>query len=68
MGSTGLDQFVFNTLSEETGHRITDFKVIDDTFVVSAIGFGDGLIDGAVISSAQLRIGSAATTAAHCFI
>jgi Ca2+-binding RTX toxin-like protein len=66
-GSAGLDQFVFNTLSEGLD-TINDFKVIDDTIVVSAGGFGGSLVDGAEISSAQLIIGSSATNAAHRFI
>ena len=69
-GGSGLEQFVLN--APGTGiDSITDFKVIDDTLVVSASQFGGGLTLGTAIDSSQFRIGAGATTATtadHRFI
>jgi len=69
-GGSGLEQFVLN--APGTGiDSITDFKVIDDTLVVSASQFGGGLTVGTAIDSSQFRIGAGATTATtadHRFI
>lgn len=42
--------------------------MVDDTIVVSAAGFGGGLVVGAAIASSQFLLGSAATTASHRFL
>jgi Ca2+-binding RTX toxin-like protein len=69
-GGSGLDQFVLN--APGTGiDSITDFRVIDDTLVVSASQFGGGLTVGTAIDSSQFLIGAGATTATtadHRFI
>lgn len=39
---------------------ITDFNVAEDTFMISASGFGAGLVDGAAITSGQFTIGAVA--------
>ncbi|PSF36310.1 hypothetical protein C7H19_13985, partial [Aphanothece hegewaldii CCALA 016] len=44
-GGSGLDQFIFNAPSEGID-IITDFKVVDDTIVLSASGFAGGLAIG----------------------
>ncbi|BAB72322.1 S8 family serine peptidase [Anabaena sp. FACHB-709] len=66
-GGVGRDRFTFNSRSEGID-RITDFNVVDDTIVVSAAGFGGGLVVGAAIASSQFLLGSAATTASHRFL
>ncbi|PSF36679.1 hypothetical protein C7H19_13470 [Aphanothece hegewaldii CCALA 016] len=62
-GGGGLDQFIFNAPSEGID-IITDFKVVDDTIVLSASGFAGGLAIGTLAAN-QFIIGSAATTADH---
>lgn len=66
-GGTGGDRFTFNSSSQGID-RITDFSVVDDTVVVSAAGFGGGLVAGAAIAASQFVIGSGATTSSHRFI
>jgi Ca2+-binding RTX toxin-like protein len=59
-GGTGADRFAFNTPSEGID-IITDFKGSQgDKIVISAAGFGGGLVAGASISSAQLVLGTTA--------
>ena len=60
-GGAGLDEFVYNSVSEGVD-RITDFRVTDDTLVLSVSGFGGGLAIGTLASN-QFRIGANATTA-----
>jgi Ca2+-binding RTX toxin-like protein len=66
-GGNGRDRFTFN-LPNERIDRITDFNPLDDTIAISASGFGGGLVAGAAITAAQLRIGASATTTSHRFI
>ena len=66
-GGKGADRFSFNSVNEGID-RITDFVPVDDTIVVSAAGFGGGLIAGAAIAAEQFTIGTSATTANHRFI
>jgi Ca2+-binding RTX toxin-like protein len=66
-GGTGLDRFKFNSRTEGLD-RIIDFVVADDTIEVSATGFAGGLTANATITTAQLVIGTAATTINHRFI
>jgi Ca2+-binding RTX toxin-like protein len=65
-GGVGLDSFQFNSLSEGID-KISSYSVSDDTILVSASGFGGGLVAG-TLSSAQFIKGTAATTSAHRFI
>jgi subtilisin-like proprotein convertase family protein len=66
-GGAGSDRFTFNSRSEGID-RITDFRVVDDTIVVSAAGFGGGLVAGSAIGANQFRLGSAATLSSHRFL
>ncbi|MCF2146476.1 proprotein convertase P-domain-containing protein [Desmonostoc muscorum LEGE 12446] len=66
-GGAGSDRFTFNSRSEGTD-RITDFRVVDDTIVVSAAGFGGGLVAGAAIAASRFAIGSTATTSSQRFM
>ena len=66
-GGAGSDCFNFSSRIEGVD-RITDFNVADDTIVVSAAGFGSGLVAGAAIAATQIRIGSAANSASQRFI
>jgi Ca2+-binding RTX toxin-like protein len=66
-GGAGSDRFNFNSRIEGVD-RITDFNVADDTIVVSAAGFGSGLVEGAAIAATQFRIGLAANSASQRFI
>jgi Ca2+-binding RTX toxin-like protein len=66
-GGIGSDRFTFNSRSEGID-RITDFSVIDDTIVVSAAGFGGGLVAGAAIAANKFLLGTAATTSSQRFI
>jgi Ca2+-binding RTX toxin-like protein len=66
-GNAGSDRFTFNSRSEGID-RITDFRVVDDTIVVSAAGFAGGLVVGSAIAASQFRLGSAATTTSHRFL
>ncbi|PSF38746.1 hypothetical protein C7H19_04385 [Aphanothece hegewaldii CCALA 016] len=60
-GGRNLDQFVFNTPTEGID-TITDFRVVDDTIVLSASGFGSDLVIGTLAAN-QFIIGLSATTA-----
>ncbi|WP_373479741.1 calcium-binding protein [Geminocystis sp.] len=64
-GGSGNDFFSFNSTSESID-RISDFSIIDDTFLVSRSGFGGGLVIGELASN-QFTIGSSATTSDHRF-
>jgi serralysin len=66
-GGTGSDRFTFNSRSQGID-RITDFNVFDDTIVISAAGFGGGLVAGNAIAASQFAIGTSATTSSHRFI
>jgi serralysin len=66
-GGTGNDNFSFASLSDRTD-RITDFSVANDTILVSATGFGGGLMAGSAITADQFVIGSSATDASDRFI
>ncbi|WP_017655649.1 S8 family serine peptidase [Fortiea contorta] len=65
-GGLGADYFAFNSPNEGFD-SITDFNVVDDTIVVSASGFGGGLVAG-VLAANRFVIGSAATTTSQRFI
>lgn len=77
-GGAGTDQFIYTNPNEGSGRdiftdkpaieTIKDFSVADDTIVVSAGGFGGGLISGAAITSNQITLGSAAADASDRFI
>jgi Ca2+-binding RTX toxin-like protein len=67
IGGGGADRFIFNVKGEGID-RITDFSVVDDTIVVSAAGFGGGLISGKSISLTQWVVGKVATASSHRFI
>lgn len=66
-GGVGADQFAFTDLAGDIDF-ITDFSVINDTVVVSAAGFGGGLIANAILQADQFVIGSAAVNASNRFI
>ncbi|MEH2281812.1 MAG: hypothetical protein V7K90_10875 [Nostoc sp.] len=66
-GGAGGDRFTFQSRSQGID-RITDFSVLDDTIVVSAAGFGGGLVAGAAIAANKFAIGTAATTNSQRFI
>lgn len=66
-GNAGMDSFNF-VMPTEGVDTITDFSVVDDTIVVSAKGFGGGLVAGAVITPDQFFIGASAMDAADRFI
>lgn len=66
-GGAGTDSFQFATPTEGID-TITDFLVVDDTIIVSASGFGGGLVAGAAITPDQFTIGSGAVDAADRFI
>ncbi|MBU7583365.1 MAG: S8 family serine peptidase [Nostoc sp. TH1S01] len=66
-GGVGRDNFTFYSQNEGID-TITDFNVFNDTIIVSAAGFGGGLVAGAAIAASQFIIGTAATTASQRFI
>jgi Ca2+-binding RTX toxin-like protein len=66
-GGIGSDRFVFK-YADEGIDRITDFSLVDDTIIVSSSGFGGILTANKALSSAQFRIGSAATDTSQRFI
>ncbi|BAQ65916.1 FG-GAP-like repeat-containing protein [Geminocystis sp. NIES-3709] len=59
-GGSGADYLRFNSPTEGID-RVTDFKVLDDTFLINSSSFG-GLTVGTLVSN-QFSIGSSATTA-----
>jgi Ca2+-binding RTX toxin-like protein len=63
-GGIGSDRFRFNSFNEKSD-RITDFSVVDDSIVLSATGFGGGLVANTTLSVAQFTINTTATTSAH---
>jgi Ca2+-binding RTX toxin-like protein len=66
-GGTGKDNFSFTSLADRTD-KITDFSVPNDSILVSAMGFGGGLMAGNAITADQFVIGSSATDAGDRFI
>jgi Ca2+-binding RTX toxin-like protein len=66
-GGTGNDSFSFTSLGDRTDW-ITDFSVPNDTILVSATGFGGGLMAGNVITADQFVIGSSAMDSSDRFI
>ena len=66
-GGAGADRFYrkYSTTGIDT---ITDFDVTEDTYRVSASGFGGGLIRGNVISVDQFTIGTGAADSSDRFI
>lgn len=66
-GGAGADRFVFNSRNERRD-VITDFTPVSDTIVVSARGFGGGLIAGAPIAASQFRLGTRAADRSDRFI
>ncbi|MEH2082505.1 MAG: M10 family metallopeptidase [Nostoc sp.] len=67
VGGAGGDRFTFQSGSEGIDW-ITDFNVLEDSIVVSAAGFGGGLVAGATIAANNFAIGTAATTSSQRFI
>ena len=66
-GGAGGDLFSFAT-ANLGNDRITDFAPDQDAIVVSAQGFGGGLIAGDTITTAQFLLGSTATNVSQRFI
>jgi Ca2+-binding RTX toxin-like protein len=66
-GGAGGDLFSF-AAANLGNDRITDFAPGQDAIVVSAQGFGGGLIAGDTITAAQFLLGSTATNASQRFI
>lgn len=66
-GNSGMDSFNFGSPAEGND-IITDFSVVDDTIVLSAKGFGGGLVAGAAITPDQFVIGVSAMDAADRLI
>jgi Ca2+-binding RTX toxin-like protein len=66
-GGAGADRF-FRWYSKTGIDTITDFQVGEDTFRVSASGFGGGLVKGAAIAAAQFTLGSGASDSSDRFI
>ncbi|MFM6828292.1 MAG: beta strand repeat-containing protein, partial [Dolichospermum sp.] len=66
-GGAGGDLFSFAT-ANLGNDRIMDFDPGQDTILVSAAGFGGGLIAGDTITAAQFFLGSTATNASQRFI
>jgi Ca2+-binding RTX toxin-like protein len=66
-GGAAADSFSFSTPDNHID-AIADFSVQDDTILVSAAGFGGGLIAGAAISSDLFVVGSSAGDASDRFI
>jgi Ca2+-binding RTX toxin-like protein len=66
-GGGGTDSFSFSSPNDRTD-TIADFSVADDTILVSAAGFGGGLVRGAAITPDQFVIGAAAVDAGDRFI
>lgn len=66
-GGIGSDRFIFQ-FRQQGIDTITDFVVIDDTIVVSAAGFGGGLISGRTLAASQFVLGAAAMDNSDRFI
>ncbi|WP_277988794.1 Calx-beta domain-containing protein, partial [Chroococcus sp. FPU101] len=66
-GSSDADSLTFSS-PYDRNERITNFTPDDDLIVVSASGFGGGLIEGELLSSEQFIIGASATAASHRII
>jgi Ca2+-binding RTX toxin-like protein len=66
-GGASGDSFSFANPNEKID-TITDFAPGIDYLLVSASGFGGGLVAGDLISSAQFILGTAATNASQRFI
>ena len=65
-GGAGGDRFVFNTTAEGID-TLSDFFAGEDQIVLSAAGFGGGLVEG-TFSTEQFYLGSTATMASHRLI
>jgi Ca2+-binding RTX toxin-like protein len=66
-GGAGSDRFVFQSRNERVD-RITDFNSAQDSILVSATGFGGGLVRGNPLAASQFRLGTAALDANDRFI
>jgi Ca2+-binding RTX toxin-like protein len=66
-GGEGEDQFIFASPTEGVD-TIKSFNPEDDTIVVSASGFGGGLVSGGTIESDQLVLGSSSVDANSRFL
>jgi Ca2+-binding RTX toxin-like protein len=64
-GGAGADRFQFSNLLNQGIDRIKDFKSGTDKIIISALGFGGGLLAGTTISAEQFleTTSSTATTA-----
>ena len=65
-GGAGGDRFFFNATTEGID-AISDFFAGEDQIVLSAAGFGGGLVEG-TFSTEQFYFGSTATMASHRLI
>jgi VCBS repeat-containing protein len=65
-GGSGQDFFTFNSPNDKVD-SITDFNPVDDTILVDDVGFGGGLVVGALLE-AQFVLGTTATDASDRFI
>jgi Ca2+-binding RTX toxin-like protein len=66
-GGNGNDSFSFGSPAEGID-TISDFSVPNDTILVSATGFGGGLVAGAAITADQFVFGTSAVDAEDRFI
>jgi Ca2+-binding RTX toxin-like protein len=66
-GGAGSDRFVFQSRNQRVD-RITDFNPVNDFILVSARGFGGGLVGGRALASSQFRLGSVALDGDDRFI
>ncbi|MBE9115730.1 S8 family serine peptidase [Lusitaniella coriacea LEGE 07157] len=67
IGGGGSDYFTFYSPVEGID-QIVDFNGVEDWIVVSASGFGGGLVANSAIASAQFTLGSSASSFSHRFI
>ncbi|WP_052055414.1 GDSL-type esterase/lipase family protein [Myxosarcina sp. GI1] len=67
IGGSGKDYFVFEN-KQQGNDFIQDFTVGSDKIVISAKGFGGGLVENTNLTQAQFTIGTAALDASDRFI
>ncbi|NJK50199.1 calcium-binding protein [Candidatus Gracilibacteria bacterium] len=66
-GGVGSDRFIFQSPNQKAD-RITDFNPVNDLILVSARGFGGGLVGGRALAPSQFRLGAVAADANDRFI